>query len=153
MPRYAALISIALLGSLLAASGATERFDLKLLDWQFRLLRASAPQPVARDVAIVGIDETTARQFPEPITLWHAHLGRFLSAMALAKPAVVGLDIILPDRSYDGVLPGSDKNLLKGILEARRVAPLVLGQTIEPSGTPRQIHPLFLRMAGAEIQG
>jgi adenylate cyclase len=148
MPRYAAFALIAAFGAALAAFGVTERYDLKILDWQFRLLRAVSPQPVARDVAVVGIDEETARQFPEPITLWHAHLGRFLSAMALAKPSVVGLDIILPDRSYDGVLPGSDKNLLKGILEARRVAPLVLGQTIEPSGTPRPIHPLFLRMAG-----
>jgi adenylate cyclase len=148
MPRYAAFALIAALGAALAAFGITERYDLKILDGQFRLLRAASPQPVARDVAIVGIDEATAKLFPEPITLWHAHLGRFLSAMALAKPAVVGLDIILPDRSYDSVLPGSDKKLLKGVLDARRVTPLVLGQTVEPSGSPRQIHPLFLRIAG-----
>jgi adenylate cyclase len=128
---------------------ATEGFDLKLLDVQYRLLRAWFPQPAARDVVVVGVDEETAKQFPEPITLWHAHLGRFFSAMALAKPAVLGVDIILPDRSYDSVLPGSDKKLLKGLLDARLSFPVVLGQTVDPSGKTRGLHPLFVKIAGA----
>lgn len=67
-------------GVAFAGFGLGERLDLKLLDSQFRLLRAWFPQPVAREVVVVGIDEDTAKRFPEPITLWHAHLSRFLGA-------------------------------------------------------------------------
>ncbi|MBI2510173.1 MAG: adenylate/guanylate cyclase domain-containing protein [Betaproteobacteria bacterium] len=148
MFRHAAFIAILACGVLLAAARVTEPLDLELLDAQFRWLRASHPQPVARDVAVVGIDEDTAKRFPEPITLWHAHLGRFFTAQTLAKPAALGVDIVLPDRSYESVLPGSDKRLLKGLLDARLSFPVVLGQTVEPSGKTRNIHPLFLKIAG-----
>ena len=136
-------------GPLMVYTGAAERLDLKLLDSQFKLLRAWSPQTVAKDVVVVGIDEDTAKRFPEPLTLWHAHLGRFFTAMALAKPAALGVDIILPDRSYESVLPGSDKKLLKGLLDARLSFPVVLGQTVDPSGNTRAIFPLFLKIAGA----
>ena len=148
MRRHVPFLVILLCGVVLGATRAVESPDLKVLDFQFKLLRAQFPQAVPRDVVVVGVDEATAKRFPEPITLWHAHLGRFLGAMAQAKPAAVGLDIVLPDRSYDAVLPGSDKKLLKGLLDARVTFPLVLGQTVDPSGTPRAIQPLFLKIAG-----
>src|SRR5262249_12829653 len=87
--------------------------------------------------------------FPEPITLWHAHLGRLLTVLANAKPSVLGVDIILPDRSYDAVLPGSDKKLLKGLLEARFSFPVVLGETVDPAGKTRSLFPPFAKIAGA----
>lgn len=149
MLKRAGLFFLFLLVPLVVFTRATEGFDLKLLDVQFRLLRAWFPQPASRDVVVVGIDEETAKRFPEPITLWHAHLGRFFTAMARAKPAVLGVDIILPDRSYDSVLPGSDKMLLKGLLDARLSFPVVLGQTVDPSGKTRALYPLFLKIAGA----
>jgi class 3 adenylate cyclase/CHASE2 domain-containing sensor protein len=149
MPRFALLAAIVLLGALSGALGVTESLDLKLLDLQFRLLRARAPQAVAREVVVVGIDENTARRLPEPITLWHRHLGQFLGAMARARPAVLGLDIVLPDRSYEPVLPGSDKLLMRGLLEARRAHPVVLALTVDPAGKPRAIHPPFVALAGA----
>ena len=149
MRRHIPFLAILICGMLLAGTRVTEPFDLKLLDSQFKLLRAWSPQTVARDVVVVGIDEETAKRFPEPLTLWHAHLGRFFSAMALAKPAALGVDIILPDRSYDSVLPGSDKRLLKGLLDARLSFPVVLGQTVDPSGNTRNVFPLFLKIAGA----
>ena len=149
MLKRAGLVLLLLLVPLLVFTRTTEGLDLKLLDAQFRLLRAWFPQPVARDVIVVGIYEETARGFPEPITLWHAHFGRFFTAMALAKPAALGMDIILPDRSYETVLPGSDRKLLKGLLEARLSFPVVLGQTVDPSGNTRAIFPLFLKIAGA----
>ena len=127
--------------------------DLKLLDLQFNLLRTWAPRPLARDVVVVGIDEATASALPEPLTLWHKHLGKFLHIMAQAKPAAVGIDIILPDRSYDAVAPGSDSALLRGILEARRTYPLVLALTVDPSGKPRHIHRAFLAVAGDGATG
>ena len=138
---------------LLAATRATEIGDLKLLDLQFRWLRAWFPQPVGRDVIIVGIDEQTAKLFPEPITLWHKHIARFLSAMAQARPSVVGVDIVLPDRSFDTVLPGSDRELMKGMVEARRSYPLVLAVTVDPAGYRRAIHPPLLMAAGPGTTG
>ena len=149
MRRYGPFLALLVCGVLLAAIRATEPFDLKFLDSQFRLLRSWSPQTVEKEVVVVGIDEDTAKRFPEPLTLWHAHFGRFFSAMALAKPAAIGVDIILPDRSYESVLPGSDKKLLKGLLDARLSFPLVLGETVDPLGKPRAIFPLFLKIAGA----
>jgi class 3 adenylate cyclase/CHASE2 domain-containing sensor protein len=148
MPRFALFAGILLLGGVAGALGLATPLDLKLLDVQFRWLRAWAPQPVARDVVVVGVDEDTARRFPEPITLWHRHLGQFFAAMAQAKPAVLGIDIVLPDRGYEPVLPGSDKMLMRGLLDARRSYPLVLALTVDPAGTPRAIHPPFVTLAG-----
>lgn len=148
MPRLAVFAVVVIFAVLLGATRAAELPNLKILDLQFKLLRAQFPRAVPRDVVVVGVDEDTANRFPEPIALWHAHLGRFLGAMALARPAAVGIDIILPDRSYDSVLPGSDKKLLKGLLDARLAFPLVLGQTVDPSGRPRAIQPLFLKSVG-----
>jgi len=148
MPRFAPFAGILLFGVLIGAFRLTGPLDLKLLDAQFRLLRAWSPQAVAREVVVVGVDEDTARRFAEPITLWHRHLGRFLGAMAQAKPAVLGVDIVLPDRSYEPVVPGSDKLLMRGLLEARRSYPLVLALTVDPTGRPRTIHPPFVTLAG-----
>lgn len=148
MRRHLPFLTILLCGAMLGATGLTARYDLELLDFQFRLLRAWSPQAAARDVVVVGVDEDTARRFPEPITLWHRHLGQFLGAMARARPAVLGIDIVLPDRSYEPVLPGSDKLLMRGLLEARRAYPLVLALTVDPAGKPRAIHPPFVALAG-----
>jgi class 3 adenylate cyclase/CHASE2 domain-containing sensor protein len=142
-------ILLLLLVPLLVFTRVTEPLDLRLLDAQFRFLRAKFPQPAAREVVVIGIDEETAKRFPEPLTLWHAHLGRLFSALAQAKPAVLGIDIILPDRSYDRVLPGSDKQLLKGLLEARFSFPIVLGETVDPAGRTRSLFAPFVKIAGA----
>ncbi|MBI3069041.1 MAG: adenylate/guanylate cyclase domain-containing protein [Betaproteobacteria bacterium] len=156
MPRAANIlpfVAILAAGAVFAGFGVGERFDLKLLDVQFRALRAWFPQPAPRDVAIVGIDEDTAKRFPEPITLWHKHLSRFLGAMVRAQPAAVGIDIVLPDRSYESVAPGLDRELMRGILEARRGFPLVLALTVDPAGKPRAVHPPFLTVAGPGATG
>jgi adenylate cyclase len=148
MRRHVPFLVILVCGALLAATRAVEIADLKLLDSQFRLLRTWFPQPAAREVVVVGIDENTAKLFPEPITLWHRHLGRFFSAMAQAKPAAVGIDIALPDRSFEAVLPGADRELMKGILEARKSYPVVLALTLDPAGKRHSIYPPFVTLAG-----
>jgi adenylate cyclase len=142
-------ILLLLLVPLLVFTRVAEPLDLKLLDAQFRFLRAHFPQPVAHDVVVVGIDEETTRRFAEPMVLWHAHLGRLLTALAKAKPSVLGVDIILPDRSYDAVLPGSDKKLLKGLFEARFGFPVVLGEIPDRAGRTRSLFPPFVKIAGA----
>lgn len=127
--------------------------DLKLLDLQFRAIRSVRATAVSQDVVVVGIDETSVAAVPEPLTLWHKHLGKFLQAMAVARPAAVGMDVILPDRSYEGVAQGYDGTLMRGLLEARRAFPLVIGRTIDPTGRPRDIYRPFIAAAGEDALG
>lgn len=127
--------------------------DLKLIDAQFALRRALQPTPASQDVALVGIDEETLRRLPEPVALWHAHLGQFMTAMAAARPRAVGFDLALPDRSFDFVVPGSDAALMKGLLALRRTAPMVLGIAVGGDGKPRPIYPPYLSLAGPDGAG
>jgi class 3 adenylate cyclase/CHASE2 domain-containing sensor protein len=146
------LVCILLIGVVVTTFRVGATWDMKLLDAQFRVLRTHFPRP-APEVVLVGIDEATVAQFPEPMTLWHPHLARFLQAMARARPAAVGFDLVLPDRSFEAIAPGYDKALLKGIIGARREFPLVLALTVDAAGKPRQIHPPFVAAAGAGATG
>lgn len=127
--------------------------ELNWLDLQFRLLRHYAPLPVSQEVVVVGIDDATLREMNLPLATMHAELGRFLEAMATAKPRAVGLDVTLPQTSYDGLKPGLDAALLRGMLRLRNVAPLVLGVTVDDAGAPRPVHQPFLTVAGREGVG
>lgn len=144
---------IAIIALTLVATHVLEPLDRSMLGAQFTVLRAWWPQPAAREVVIVGIDEETTRQLPEPVTLWHKHLGRFLQAAAANGAAAVGVDIVLPDRSYDGIVAGHDKALFAGILAARRVTALVLALTVDSTGRPRPVYPVFIAAAGSDASG
>lgn len=146
--RLAAYVVVLCWAGLLVFTPLANRVELALLDGQQRLVSPMVPRQPITDVVVVGIDEVTVAQFPEPIALWHAHLGTFLAGMALAKPLVVGLDVALPDRSFDAVLPGSDLQLLRGLIAARRQTALILGRSVDQSGQPRQVHAAFLTVAG-----
>ena len=136
----------------IAALELAAPLDLRLLDLQFKALRQWHPRP-ASEVVVVGIDEDTTRALPEPIALWHDHLARFLEAMRAARPAVLGVDVVLPARSFEGVLPGSDLLLTRGLVQARSAYPLVVALTVSPAGTPRAVHPPFLGAVGGEGAG
>ena len=123
-------------------------FDNALLDIQLKFLRSWHSRPTTRDVVVVGVDEETVRRFPEPVGLWHRQLAAFLRAMIPAKPDVLGVDIVLPDRSFESVMPGSDKTLLKAMLDARQDYPFVLAVTVDEAGKPRPIYPPYLSLAG-----
>ena len=73
--------------------------------------------------------------------------------MGSAGATVVGLDIVLPDRSFEGLVPGYDRALLTGMLIARRTTPLVLALTVDPAGVTRRIHPAFVVAAGPGAAG
>lgn len=135
--------------ALLLGTPLVRPLELGLLDVQQRLQLHYAPQPVRKDVVIVGIDEASLQQFAEPFALWHGHIGTFLRGMALAKASVVGLDVVLPSRSFDSVLPGSDAQLLGGLVAARPVVPVVLGASADEAGQPLPIHAPFVTLAGA----
>jgi adenylate cyclase len=72
-----------------------------------------------------------------------------MEAMAMARPRVVGLDMLLPAVSFDKLLPGLDATLARGILKLRPIAPLVLGLSADSDGNPRPVHPLFRTLVGA----
>jgi class 3 adenylate cyclase len=137
----------------LALLGWAEPVERRLVDAELRFLRAQAPGVVTNDVVIVGIDDESTQRLPEPLTLWHAHIGKFLEAMAQAGAAAVGLDVVLPDRSFEALVPGYDRALLAGILIARRTTPLVLALTVDPAGATRRIHPAFIVAAGPDATG
>lgn len=146
-------VSLACVVILLASFRVTQLLDLRLLDVQFKILRSLRPIEPVREVALVGVDEKTLDSFPEPIALWHKHFGELLLALTQANPAAVGLDIVLPDRSYENVLSGSDRELLRGLIMARQSYPLVLGLTIDAAGRPRPVFPPFLTAAGSDATG
>lgn len=127
--------------------------DRALLDAEFQFLRSRFPQPVARDVVVVALDEATVATFPEPPALWHRHFGRFLRALALAKPSVIGLDIALPERSYDFLIPDYDKALVEGLTELRRRAPVVIAQSLDERGRLRAIFEPYVLAAGRNALG
>lgn len=124
--------------------------DQKILDWQFQVLREHYPRPVQNDVVVVGIDEETFKTLREPFALWHPHLGKFLRAMAQAKPAALGLDVVLPDRSYHFIVPHYDQPLLQGLMATKSNTPLFLAQTVDENGKFRNIFPPYVSIAGKD---
>lgn len=151
--RLTGYVAVLTLCGAIFFSGAAKLPDLKLLDWQFSILHELGGKPVTKDVVVIGIDEETIKQFPEPMALWHPYFGRFLEAMMAAEPAAVGLDLILPDRSYDSILPGYDKLLLSSLYATKKSVPVVLGMTVERSGKTRTIHAPFVSVAGKDAMG
>ena len=145
-------ISGALAALVLLVFHLTLRADLdaRALDAQFRALRLLRPAPLDTDVVVVGIDDETFRRLPEPVALWHAHFGALFQALSAAQPAVVGVDVVMPDRSFSFLGPEYDRSLLAGVLALKRAAPLVLAQTLDGAGALR---PLFAPLAAVAGEG
>lgn len=139
-----------LLALALHFSGAGEKLSRKVLDRQFALLHRYDARPLQHDVVIVGIDAAAFKTLQEPFALWHPHLGKFLQAMASAKPAVLGLDIALPERSYQFLIPQYDQPLLQGLQALHTQSPLVLAQMLDGAGAFRSIHQPYILIAGEE---
>ena len=139
-----------ILGLALTYFNAHGWLDRKILDWQFQVLREHYPRPLQNDVVVVGIDENAFKTLREPFALWHPHLGKFLRAMAQAKPAVLGMDVVLPDRSYHFLVPQYDQSLLQGLMATKSGAPLFLAQTLDENGKFRSIFPPYVSVAGKD---
>ena len=140
---------VLVLGLWLHLNRSWEPLEFFVLDHQFTLLRKH-PQPLANDVVVVGIDEAAYKQFREPFALWHPHLGEFFRAMAEARPSVVGLDIVLPSRSYQFLAPGYDQALLQGLIAMRGSVPVVLSQSLDDAGKTRPIFSPFVSEVGTD---
>jgi len=104
-------------------------------DFQMRALRRLHPRSVANDVVLIGIDENTYARYPEPFALWHAHFAEVLHALAKARPEAVGVDVALPERSFENILKGSDLALMRGIADLKRASILVYVQTFSDRRT------------------
>ncbi|MCX7156299.1 MAG: CHASE2 domain-containing protein [Rhodocyclales bacterium] len=136
-----------LIGFLLVCAAAwglmstrTLRFaDQSLYDAQARWMRTNAPTPLAHDVVVIGLDEAAYETIPEPTVLWHTHLAALFAGLSAAQPAVVGLAIPLPVRSYDFLVKDIDATLIAGIYLLRGAAPLVVGQ---PPGVGTRLRPI-----------
>jgi len=146
-------IVVVIISILLHISPFTSFVENKFLDRQFRFLSTKFPKTLDKDVVIVGIDEQTFKTYREPLALWHPYLGNFFEAMAIAQPSVVGLDLVLPDRSYDFLVEGHDKKLLAGLLKLKSVAPVVLGQTIDEKGKIRSLFAPLISLMGKDALG
>ena len=146
--KIAITLALITVGVMLAWVPAIRAIDLALLDAKFALLARLAPIPARDGIAIVGIDEASLDELAEPIALSHRTLGDALAALARARPRAVGLDVVLPDRSYDAFAPGADQALITGVVALRRVAPVVLGLAVRADGTPRPVHAPLIAAAG-----
>lgn len=142
-----------LVGLMLPLTQWAEPLDLKLLDAQFNLLaRWRSPQP-PDDIVIVAVDEPTLAALAEPLPLVHVHLSELFAALAAAEAKAVALDLILPERSYDALVPGNDQQLILGILAMRRAGIVVLARTVDEGGQQRKIHAPLLAAAGPQGSG
>jgi adenylate cyclase len=120
--------------------------DSMVYDTQMRWLHKHAPTALAQDVVVIGLDEAAFETIPEPYALWHRHLGDLLNGLAQAQPAVVGLAIPLPVRSYDFLVKGIDESLIQGIQHLRSQVPLVVGQ---PTGVGHALRPVASELMAA----
>jgi class 3 adenylate cyclase len=127
--------------------------DRFAFDQQMRLLRAVHPRPVADDVVLIGIDDATEAEFTEPIALWHRHFARVLHALAKAKPRAVGVDIVLPERSFDAIVPGLDLAMMRGMLDLKRTTVMVYVQTIDSRARIVDVQPNYRNIVTEENLG
>ena len=132
----------------------TARVDSALLDMQWQLLRRFDVRQAPNDIVIVGVDEASVAAIPEPPGLWHATLGRALTRLAAAKPRAIGLELPLPERSFDGIKPGLDRALFDGLANAVESGPFVTVLSIDArTRGARNIHKPFLALLGESRLG
>lgn len=108
--------------------------DNAILDAQFALNRHWFPQPVRNDVVLVGINEAFLDGIEEPLALSHRYLADFLRGVSQAGPAVIALDLVLPEKRFDTLAstrnPQFDfhRTLLLGLMQASQRSKLVLAK-------------------------
>ena len=152
--RAFAFVAVALLGLALAFTPWVERLDSILLDAHWSVLRKFAPRAAPADIVIVGVDERTAKSIAAPPGMWHESLGLALARIASAKPRAIGLDMPLPERSFEDVRPGLDRALLVGLAAARQNGPLVASLSIDArTRAARPVFAPFLALLGEERLG
>ncbi len=143
--------ALCLLGS--PGNRAIDGFERSAFDLQMQLSQRYLPCAAKVEPVLIGIDALAEEKFPEPIAMWHQHLGKTMQGLAQAKPLAVGMDVQLPDRSFDAIMPGLDLAFLRGLVALKQVAPLTVALTLTRGNTLVKVHPPFLRMLGDEAFG
>ncbi len=131
---------------------AVHSWDFLLYDAASRAA-ANAGQAIDDNVVVVALDETSLDQLSAPIALMQAELGLVLEALSVAGAKAVAVDLILPDQSFEHLLPGLDGKLIRGILSMRRAGPLVLARTVDSGGRSRPLSPAVVAAAGSAGAG
>lgn len=103
-------------------------------DAQMRLLRDHFPRAVGDDIVLVGIDPDTEAAFTEPLALWHPHFAALSITLSQAGPRAVGVDFVLPERTFDNITPGLDLTMMRGLVSLKRATRLVYVQTVNARG-------------------
>jgi adenylate cyclase len=119
--------------------------DLERLafDQQMRALRDHHPRALANDVILIGTNDETYRVFDEPFALWHRRFASVMHALAKAKPRAVGVDFVLPERSFEKISPGIDLAMMRGLLDLKRATHLVYVQTVDSQGRLVPVQPNY----------
>jgi adenylate cyclase len=145
--RLGALLAIA------ALSGCTglDSLDDRLFDAQVQMIRAWRAEQLdvaGSEIVIVGIDEATLQRGGVPIALIHGLLGPALDAISSAGARAIAIDLVLPDRSFDHLSPGSDAALIRGLSQAAHRTPLVFVLEPDASGHLRAPFAPFVAVVG-----
>lgn len=128
------MLSAAIGIACLSIFGMLDRLERPAQDAAMRANRAWALQPVPDDIVVVGIDEAFLETVDEPLALSHRYLAHFLTVMAAAKPAAVGLDLVLPEKRFDTLAPVAapdtdyHRTLVAGLMQAIQHHPLVVAK-------------------------
>ena len=114
----------------------------------------SYPRPLAADVVLIGIDGGYREGVsPSRWPLAPPLRRRCLHALAKAKPRAVGVDVTLPERTFEGIVPGLDLAMMRGLADAKRAAPLVYALTVDSRGRPVPIQPNYAGIVQPENAG
>jgi class 3 adenylate cyclase len=157
--RIAAIFLLVMLvsaaGLFFPKSGVTfaDFLERQTFDIQMRLLRSYFADEIENDIVLIGQDELSEDLFTEPTALWHRHYADVLQALSRTSPQAVGVDIALPDRSYDNIIAGLDFSLLQSIFALKQRTVLVFAETVDEQGKPIRVHPTYARILGEEGLG
>jgi adenylate cyclase len=125
-------------------------WNLQFHDLALRLAASGHHSAQPPRMTLLALDEDSLAALPGPLALMHEPLALLFETLADSGARGVAVDLILPARDYESLVPGSDARLMRGILALRAKAPLVLGRTVDAGGTELPIHRPFLAAAGPE---
>lgn len=122
----------------LGLSGALQGLELRSLDLRFALRDRLQAYPAEADepraIALIEIDDESARSIPEPYILWDRHFAAVVTALSASGAAVIAADILWLKAVDDFLeLKGESprKSLVRALLRARDT--LVLAELAEPA--------------------
>ncbi len=140
-------------------SGQGDLLELWTYDWRMEL-RGPLPPLQNAPILLLAVDAESFERIRDPLVFWQPHFAEVIRAMAEARAAVIGLDLIFSD--VDLVIQGlggtADRTsshkqaLAAAILESGQLGtPVVIGYRVGGQGA--QEIPLELRLSAAVASG